>query len=148
MSFTKLQYHLVFSTKERRPAIAPELMPRLVPYLGGIIRNLGGQMLAANGTSDHMHVAAILTQKTALMDVLMRIKADSSGWIHSTFPEHRDFAWQDGYSAFSVSESVMPSVCSYAAGQAQHHSKMTFEQELIAMLEAHQIAYDPKYLLG
>ena len=56
MSYTQLNYHLVFSTKDRRPWLGPEVMPRLREYLGGIIRNLGGQMVAANGPADHVHI--------------------------------------------------------------------------------------------
>jgi REP element-mobilizing transposase RayT len=70
MSYTHLNYHLVFSTKDRRAWPGPQVMPPLREYLGGIIRNLGGQMLAANGPADHVHVATILNQKRPLMDLL------------------------------------------------------------------------------
>jgi REP element-mobilizing transposase RayT len=70
MSYTQLNDHLVFSTQDRGLWLGPEVMQRLREYLGGIIRNLGGQMLAANGPADHVHVATILNQKRPLMDLL------------------------------------------------------------------------------
>jgi REP element-mobilizing transposase RayT len=146
MSYTQLNYHLVFSTKDRRPWLGPEVMPRLREYLGGIIRNLGGQMLAANGPADHVHLATILNQKRPLMEVLQELKQISSKWIHQEFPDLRAFAWQDGYAAFTVSHSGMPQVVAYIAQQVPHHHRQTFVEELIALLERHGVQYDERYI--
>ena len=126
--------------------IAPERMPRLGEYVGGIIRELGGQMLAANGPADHMHIVTILNQKLALMDVLKTIKANSSGWVHETFPDMQDFAWQDGYAAFTVSHSATEQVVEYVRRQAEHHRKMSFQEELIELLKRHGVEYDERYI--
>ena len=146
MSFVCLKYHLVFATKGRRPVLADPLLPRLRQYIGGIIRDLGGQMLAANGMPDHLHIAAILTQKLALMEVLKQVKAGSSVWIHDSFPERRDFDWQDGYAAFTVSQSATDAVIKYIEDQQRHHKTMSFEEELVRLLEKHGIQYDPRYM--
>ena len=146
MSYTQLNYHLVFSTKDRRPWLGPEVMPRLREYLGGIIRNLGGQMVAANGPADHVHLATILNQKRPLMDILQELKQSSSKWIHQEFPDLRAFAWQDGYAAFTVSHSGMPQVVEYIAQQVPHHRRQTFVEELIALLERHGVQYDERYI--
>jgi putative transposase len=145
MSQTDLNYHLVFSTKNRRRIIGPDLMPQLREYIGGIIRNLGGRMQAANGPEDHIHIAAVLSQKLALMDVLQEIKQSSSRWIHRTVGQ-RDFAWQDGYAAFTVSHSVLPKVIAYIQGQVKHHKKKTFQEELIEFLKKHEVEYDERYI--
>ena len=146
MSYTQLNYHLVFSTKDRRSWLGPEIMPRLREYLGGIIRNLGGQMLAANGSGDHVHVATVLNQKRPLMEILQELKQSSSKWIHQEFPDLRAFAWQDGYAAFTVSHSGMPQVVEYIAQQVPHHHRQTFVEELIALLERHGVQYDERYI--
>jgi len=146
MSYINLNYHLVFSTKQRQPFITNEMMSRLAPYIGGIIRQMDGQLIIANGPEDHLHIAAILNQKRALMDVLQDIKGGSSEWIHETFPEMREFTWQEGYAAFSVSHSVMPKVVEYIRGQAEHHKKMTFQEELIEFLNRHGVKYDEHYI--
>jgi putative transposase len=147
MSHTDLNYHLIFSTKERRPQIPAELMPKVSEYIGGIIRNLGGSMAAANGAQDHLHIAATLSQKLAIMDVLQEIKRSSSAWVHNTVGD-RAFGWQDGYAAFSVSHSLMPRVIAYIQRQAQHHRKQSFQEELIEFLKLHEIEYDQRYIFA
>jgi putative transposase len=128
MSYTNLKYHIVFSTKQRRPLIGAELRPRLVKYIGGIIRQLKGRLLEADGTEDHLHLAAGIHPQTPLADLVRDVKANSSGWIHRTFPDLSGFAWQEGYSAFTVSHSVLPQVTEYICQQAEHHRRMTFKR--------------------
>jgi len=146
MSYTCLQYHIVFSTKERARLLDGEIMPRLVKYIGGIIRGLGGTLLGGNGSEDHMHLAAILPPTRTIADVLRDVKSNSSGWIRDEFPALSGFGWQDGYSAFSVSQSVMPKVLEYIREQKEHHKKMTFEEELGRLLKQHGIEFDPRYV--
>ena len=54
----------------------------------------------------------------------------------------KDFAWQDGYAAFSVSPSALPKVRQYIEGQAEHHRELSFDEELMALLAKHGIEYD------
>ena len=146
VSYFNLNYHIVFSTKDRQPWIEGELAARLPKYIGGIIRELEGCVLAANGPADHIHLAITLPPKVALADVLRTIKSSSSKWVHEEFPGRRGFAWQDGYAAFSVSQSVMPWVVSYVEAQKEHHKRVSFRDELIALLKRHGVAYDERYL--
>lgn len=146
MSYTNLLYHIVFSTKERRPFLTPDRLPRICEYIGGIIRQRGGQMLAVGGAPDHLHLAAVSKASVAISDFLREIKSGSSGWIHETFADLRAFRWQDGYAAFTVSSSVMPDVVRYVRAQEQRHKKMSFHEELVALLERHGIEYDERYI--
>ena len=146
MSFANLNYHIVYSTKERKPFIHSDILPPLIQYIGGVIRKLDGHMLEAKGPEDHFHIMAILPPTAALSDIIQKIKAGTSGWIHKTFPQHQDFNWQDGYAAFSVSHSAVPRVMEYIRNQQEHHKKMTFEEELVALLKRHNIPYDERYL--
>ena len=68
-SYTNLLYHIVFSTKDRRPLIIPEYEVRLYDYIGGTIRAIGGISLELNGTEDHVHLLAKLRPDRALSDV-------------------------------------------------------------------------------
>ncbi len=104
-SFTNLIYHIIFSTKNRRPIITREREDRIYDYIGGTIRGLGGVALAINGVEDHVHILAKLRADKPVSEVLRALKANSSGWMHEVFPEMRDFSWQRGYGAFTVSES-------------------------------------------
>lgn len=145
-TYTNLMYHCVFSTSQRRPFLTADLMERLVPFAGGLIRKRDGKLLAMNGPADHVHLAAIFRPKVAVSDLLRDIKAGSSGWVHENFPALKDFAWQEGYSAFTVSKSNAPKVVKYIQHQLEHHKTMTFEEELKALLEQHGIEYDPRYV--
>lgn len=122
-----------------------DVMPRLGEYIGGIIRNMNGLPIAVNGPQDHIHIAAFLNQKTSLMDAIKEIKQSSSHWLRSDVGL-TDFQWQEGYAAFSVSESVMPHVTSYIQGQVDHHKKKSFQDELIEFLERHHVQYDRRYV--
>lgn len=144
-SYTQLLYHAVFSTKNREPVIVQDLRPRLYGYIGGIIRNQRGSLLAIGGIEDHLHVLFRSRADAALSDVMRDLKGDSSVWVHETFPS-RPFAWQEGYAAFSVSASARDKVIAYIENQEEHHRTRTFGEELRALLDAHEVEYDPRYL--
>ena len=74
------------------------------------------------------------------------MKAGSSKWIHATFPELTAFAWQEGYSAFSVSKSQEDALKSYIQRQAAHHKTEDFKSELLRTLRAHDVVFDEKYV--
>jgi REP element-mobilizing transposase RayT len=145
-SFTCLHYHFVFSTKQRLLLIAPEIQPRLYDYLGGILRAHKGSLLAAGGMPDHVHLLARLDKEMSVSEAMRLLKANSSKWIHETFPELKAFAWQSGYAAFTVSLSGLPAVKGYLAGQAEHHRRLTFQDELRELLRRHQIEFDERYM--
>ena len=148
MSYTSLNYHIVFSTKERRAYFSEEQVQAVCQYIGGILRNQKGRLLTANGMADHLHLTASLHPQTCLSDCLREIKASSSRWIHENYADLKLFSWQDGYSAFSVSYSGLDKVLAYIRNQQEHHNEITFEEELISLLKKHKIDYDPKYVFG
>jgi len=102
--------------------------------------------LAIGGTTDHLHALLSLPGMTSFAKAVQLIKGGSSKWIHDSFPEHNNFAWQEGYGAFSVSVSQMPKVIAYIENQKEHHRKRTFQEELIELLEKHGIEYDRRYV--
>jgi REP-associated tyrosine transposase len=126
-SYTNLLYHIVFSTKDRRPLITPEYEVRLYDYIGGTIRAVGGISLELNGTEDHVHLLAKLRPDRALSDVLRDLKANATGWMHDVFPSLKNFSWQRGYGVFTVSQSNVEEVRQYIARQKEHHQKFPFE---------------------
>lgn len=147
-SYTNLIYHIVFSTKNRQPLITGNVKSRLYDYIGGTIRKQGGIALAINGISDHVHVLTKLRADKAVSDVLRDLKANSSGWMREVFPEIKDFSWQNGYGAFTVSASQIDKVKEYVANQEKHHRKIgSFRDEFVKLLTANEIEFDEKYLL-
>ena len=145
-SFTSLHYHLVFSTRGRLAWIDADWQARLYEYIGGIIRQQHGNLLAAGGMPDHVHLLAAVDKQRSIADTLRDIKANSSRWIHETFPKRREFAWQTGYAAFAVSYSNLDAVRSYLESQADHHRQRTFQDELRELLRKHQIEFDERYI--
>jgi putative transposase len=147
MSHTYAQntLHVVFSTKERRRTISPELQPRLHSYVAGICKKCGMIVHAVNGMEEHIHLLIQLPPTLSLSDGVLAIKSNSSRWARE---QGQKFAWQEGYAAFSVSASNMPAVIRYIQNQKAHHKKMTFDVEFLALLKKHRIEFDPKYVLG
>ncbi|HEX7470201.1 MAG TPA: IS200/IS605 family transposase [Verrucomicrobiae bacterium] len=145
-TYTDLLVHVIFSTKDRTSLLDAELKPRLFPYMGGIIRELGATALLINGPTDHVHILLLLPAKIGLSEIVGKVKANSSGWVHREFPKCQSCAWQTGYAAFTVSHSQKQSVLDYIANQEEHHRKLSFKEELIAFLKKHEVEYDEKYL--
>jgi len=145
-SFVSLHVHIVFSTKHRAPFIDEQLQPRLYEYIGGIAHNNDCVLIAAGGIADHIHLLWSLGKQHSIADVVRTIKANSSKWIHETFPQRREFAWQNGYGAFAVSFSNIRRVRTYIADQAKHHRRQSFQDELRALLKRHRMEWDERYV--
>ena len=145
-SFISQLMHCVFSTKERRPMITPELQTRLFQYIGGIARENKMKLLAAGGVEDHVHLLISMPSTIAVSKAMQLVKGGSSKWIHETFSEHRLFQWQEGYGAFSIGISDVERTVKYINTQAEHHAKMDFKTEFLAFLKKHEIEYDTRYI--
>ncbi len=126
MSYVSSYFHCVFSTKERRPLIAPDLREQLWPFLGGIARQNKMKAIEVGGVADHVYILLSLPSAMAIAKALQLIKGASSKWIHETFPDQRTFVWQEEYGAFSVSVSQLDKTVEYIRGQEAYHRKMTF----------------------
>ena len=146
VSYVSSYFHCVFSTKDRRPLITEELRERLWPYLGGIARENKMKALAIGGVADHVHLLLSLPTTMPIAKAMQLIKGGSSKWVHETFPDQRLFAWQTKYGAFSTSVSQLDGIINYIETQEEHHRKMSFQEEFLALLKKHRIEYDDRYL--
>ncbi len=144
-TYASLYFHLVWGTKERRNLIAPEWESRLHAWLGGAIRQLGTVADTINGMADHVHLLVSLRPKHSVADVARDIKGGSSEWIHTELHAPL-FGWQDGYFAVTVSPTQLDPVRRYIQNQKEHHSRISWEEELKSLLEKAGIKYDPKYV--
>ena len=143
-TYHSLHYHVVFSTKERRPLIRAEWRSRLHEYLGGAVRGLGGVAEAVGGCEDHVHLLLSLKTTAVPADMIREVKKASSAWVAQ---EHdAGFAWQDGYAVFSLSWTHVAAVRQYIEGQEEHHRQTVFMDELRRALERNGVQYDPRYL--
>lgn len=147
-TYTSLNYHIVFSTKDRAPWLSEPVRERLWPYLGGIARESGMKALEIGGIADHVHLLLSIPANLAVSKAVQLIKGGSSHWLKEAFSNMDQFAWQDGYAAFTVSQSQFESVRDYVRGQVEHHRAKSFAEEYRAFLQRHQIDFDERYLLG
>ncbi len=144
-TFTKNRQHIVFSTAQRLKLIDVALRPKLWAYIGGICRNHGIFVRTIGGVEDHVHILIELPPTWAVAKAVRTMKSNSSKWLNET---GNKFAWQKGYAAFSVSASNIKAVENYINNQEAHHRKISYEDELTALLEKHGIAFDRKFVFG
>jgi REP element-mobilizing transposase RayT len=147
-TYTSLHYHIIFSTKNRVNCIKPEIEQRVWAYIGGIARKHGMSALQVGGIEDLIHVLVMSPPTLAPSQIAQFLKGDSSKWIHEEFSALRDFAWQDGYGAFTVSKSNLSEVIRYIQHQREHHQKRTFQEEYLEFLQKYEIQYDERYVWG
>lgn len=147
-SLTCCYVHVVFSTKGHTNQITSDLQSRLWPYLEGVARQKELEALAVGGTENHMHVLLRMLATMPLAKAVQYLKGNSSKWIHQTFAEQKEFAWQEGYGAFSVGASGLAKTVAYIKNQAQHHRARTFEEEYLEFLRRHNMTYDERYVFG
>jgi len=145
-AYTNLLYHLVFSTKERRPLIDMRMKKPLYDYMGGIVRGEKGELLEINGVADHVHMLVRLRPTLAIADALRIYKTNSSKWANEEFRRGSRFEWQEGYAAFTVSQSQVPRLLAYIQNQEEHHRKRSFRSELAQLLKRHGIAFEERHL--
>lgn len=146
-SLSAVYVHLVFSTKDRRPWLrGPELREALHAYLGGISKRLESAPIRIGGPDDHVHLLARFGRTMTQADWVKELKRASNLWLQEQGPQHADFQWQSGYAMFSVSASSLQRVVDYIERQEEHHHRMTFQEELRAMLRKHGVEFDERYL--
>ena len=145
-SFAQIIVHLVFSTKDCRCLISEEIASKLHAYLAGILKEQGCQAIAIGGMEDHVHVLFGLSKKTAPVRIVEEIKKSSSKWMKTQGESFESFQWQRGYGMFSVSQSNVKEAKKYIENQQEHHAKLSFQDELRAILTKHGATFDERYL--
>lgn len=147
-TYTNILIHALFSTKDRQPWLKAEVKAEIFSYLGGTINELGGQSLLVNGPVNHVHMLFVQPPTLSIADLMGKVKASSSGWVKKRWRERHYFGWQTGYAAFSVSKSQVERVKRYIEQQEEHHRKVSFQEEVLALLKKHGVEYDPRYVFA
>lgn len=139
-------FHIVYSTKNRFGFIQPEIEDELFAYIGGIVRAFDGRLLKAGGTSDHVHLLVSMNKNRLVPDLVGAAKRDSSKWIKTKGRTLSKFAWQDGYSAFSLGHMQIPVIEKYIANQKVHHRKVLFQDEMRGFYAKYKIDFDERFV--
>ena len=145
-SYSSNRIHLVFSTKNREKRISGELQLKLWPYMAGIARNHGFEAIKVGGVEDHAHALLLLPATIPLAKAVQILKSCSSKWINET--SEKEFAWQEGYGAFSVSASQTDAIIKYIENQRTHHAERSYKEEFLELLKKYGVDYDPADVLG
>jgi putative transposase len=145
-SLSSILIHLVFSTKNREPFIAPTIEAELHPYMASVFRDHKSPSLIIDGTMDHVHILFSLARTIAIADLVEEVKTGSSKWIKTKGREFKNFHWQKGYGAFSIGQSQVPTLKRYIRGQKQHHRRVTFQDEYRTFLKRYEIEFDERYV--
>jgi len=145
-TYSKLTYHVVFSTKRRVKSIRNQIREPLYQYIGGVIRNRAGHLIEIGGIEDHLHLLANFSPARSVSSMVRDIKAHSARWANGLPEIEKRLEWQRGYGAFTVSHSKMASARTYILNQSEHHRTRTVEEELMELLKRHHIEFDTRYL--
>ena len=143
----QLLYHVVFSTKGRRPYLQnQQFRERVFSYMAATAKGLGGFAYRIGGYADHVHLLVRIPAKTAVSEFVGKLKANTSKHFNESGKQILKFGWQDGFGVFTVSPSQQNAVDTYIQNQVQHHSSQTFKDEYIQLLEKHEVEYNSDYV--
>ena len=145
-SLVKNLIHLVYSTKLRQAWIPKEHRDGLFAYQAGIFKEWESPALMIGGVEDHVHALFSLSKNHTLTKIVEEVKKGSSKWMKLAGPKNANFFWQAGYAGFSVSQSNVDEVSRYIKNQEEHHRKMTFQDELRALFQRHEVEFDERYV--
>ena len=146
-SLVKNLIHLVYSTKHRQAWIPEDVRERLWAYQAGIFQQWESPALIIGGVEDHVHALFSLSKNYPLKKIVEEVKKGSSKWMKTNDGTgNEEFTWQAGYAGFSVSQSKVPEVMKYIENQAEHHRRMSFQDELRALFRRHGIEFDERYV--
>ncbi len=145
-TYTQIHVHFIFAVKFRQGLIQKEWKDRLYQYIIAIVKNNGHKMLIINGMPDHVHLLIGLRPEQSISDLMKDVKSNSSKWINEQNFIKGKFAWQEGYGAFTYSKSQLPRLISYIENQEEYHTKKTFQEEYLKILEEQKVEYNPQYL--
>ncbi len=145
-SLASILIHIIFSTKTRRPFIQPPIIRDLHCYMANIVRAYGCHAFEIGGVENHVHLLVSLPRTLPLSKLIEEVKKGSSKWIKTNGEFYLDFAWQNGYGAFSIGQSGFPALQKYIQNQKEHHKTLTFQDEYREFLKKYEIEFDEKYV--
>ena len=145
MAYLSLHYHIIFATKGRAPTLDSAWRERLHGYMGGTLKGLGAFPQAINGWHDHVHLLVGLKATHVLADTVREVKKASTVWVKEEIGLS-NFAWQEGYAAFTVGWREREIIRAYIVGQEEHHRAKSYAEEIVQVLNEAGVEFDPKYL--
>jgi putative transposase len=138
-TYTRTEYHLVFSTAHRNPWLTKEVRSELYRIIGYTVRARGGFVHTIGGIEDHAHLDLEIPVSQRACDMVASIKGNSARWLKERWPHLKDFRWQKGYYLFSVSCRNADALRRYIDTQPSHHQRFGLVQEMEALLRLNHV---------
>lgn len=145
-TYTQIYIQVVFAVSGRLSLIRDKNKEEIYKYITGIVRNDGHKLIAVNGMSDHIHILLGLKPDMALSDLVRDIKSNSTNFINERRFAQGKFGWQEGYGAFSYGRSQLDTIIRYIQNQETHHSRRSFKDEYLSLLNKFEIEFDGRYV--
>ena len=145
-SLSKIYLHIIFSTKNRCPWIVEKIQSELYAYMATVLKSWDSPAIIIGGMPDHIHLLLLFSKNYSVSKVIEQAKKRTSKWIKTKGKEFENFYWQNGYGAFSVSQSQLDTVRDYIANQKEHHKHLSFKDEYRSFLKKYEIPYDERYI--
>ncbi|MDA0833741.1 MAG: transposase [Planctomycetota bacterium] len=146
-SFARVWLHITFSTKDRRPYLQDDdFREEMFKMMAHHVQETGCVVVRVGGWIDHVHVVCGLLRTIDIATLVELIKVETSKWAKKDVMGIPMFAWQSGYAAFSVSQSLLPRVEAYVKNQASHHAQRSFQDEFRELCRKHGIDVDERYV--
>lgn len=145
-TFSQIYIQYVFAVKGRKNILHSDWRQEVFKYIAGIIKNKGQKPIIVNGVADHVHILVGLKPNMCISDLVRDIKNNSSNFINDQNWIKEKFSWQEGYGAFSYSQSQIEHVYQYIENQEEHHRKKSFKEEYLDYLKKFEIEYDERYI--
>ena len=145
-TYTQLYIHIVIAVKGRQNSLLKPWRNELWHYMGGIVNGKKQKSFIINGVADHVHMLISIKPAISVSDLVRDVKNNSTNFINAKKFLSEKFCWQEGFSAFSVSQSNIDKVYQYILNQEEHHKNKSFKEEYLGLLKAYEVNFDEKYL--
>jgi putative transposase len=145
-TYTQIYIQVVFAVQGRQSLVRPDRKEELQKYMTGIVSRQGQKLIAIHCMPDHTHVLIGLRPNIALSDLVGDIKTGSTNHINEQRWVLGRFSWQEGFGAFSYSQSQLKGVIDYIQEQVAHHARKTFRQEYLSFLKKYEVPHNEQYI--
>lgn len=145
-TYSQLYIQIVFAVKYRQSLIHESFREQLQKYICGIAEKRNAKIYAVYCMPDHVHIFVSIKPSVSISDLVRDIKRASSMFINEQRWLRGQFQWQEGFGAFSYSNSHINNVVNYIHNQKEHHVRKKFREEYIELLEEYEINYMNEYL--
>jgi len=145
-SLSRILVHIIFSTKQRLPLLKDDIHLELRRYMATVLKEHESPAIEIGGVADHVHILCVLSKNYPVCKIVEEAKKSTSKWLKTRGDWLAQFQWQNGYGAFSVSQSHEAEVQRYIQDQKEHHRKMSFQDEFRRFLDKYRVAYDERYV--